>query len=195
MIADALKILGDHQKIQRDLALPGLAGDGGDERLLDGGEVLVDQIVLPGDGAGQIHVAAHERVDALRDHGAGLLRHAADECAVKGVVAEEEGDDLRDVRGLIADALHVGDHLERGGDLPQIAGDGLLLQKQLQAQGLDRALLLVRLLLELPHGGRERHILLLQGLCGQADGLRAGCAHLGQLLVEGGELLVKFTSH
>ena len=110
-------------------------------------------------------------------------------------MAEEEGDDLRDVRGLIADALHVGDHLERGGDLPQIAGDGLLLQKQLQAQGLDRALLLVRLLLELPHGGRERHILLLQGLCGQADGLRAGCAHLGQLLVEGGELLVKFTSH
>ena len=70
-----------------------------------------------------------------------------------------------------------------------------LLQKLLQAQGLDRALLLVRLLLELPHGGRERHILLLQGLCGQADGLRAGRAHLGQLLVEGGELLVKFTSH
>ena len=46
-----------------------------------------------------------------------------------------------------------------------------------------------------PTGGRERHVLLLQGLCGQADGLRAGRAHLGQLLVEGGELLVKFTSH
>ena len=149
VVADALEILCDHQQIQRDLALNGFAGDGGDQCLLDVGKILVDQIVLLCDRAGQIHIAADERVHALRDHGAGLLRHAADECAVKRVVAEEKRDDFRDIRCLIANAFHIRDHFECCRNLPQVACDRLLLQKQLQTQRFDRALLLVCLLLQL----------------------------------------------
>ena len=57
----------------------------------------------------------------------------------------EKADDLRDILRLIADALHIGNHFQRGGDLPQIPRHRLLLQQQLQAQVLDFPLLLVDL--------------------------------------------------
>ena len=46
VVADALKILCDHQQIQRDLALTGFAGNRGYQCLLDVGKILVDQIIL-----------------------------------------------------------------------------------------------------------------------------------------------------
>ena len=110
-------------------------------------------------------------------------------------MAEEERNDLGDVGGLIADALHVRDHLERGGDLPQVARDGLLLQKKLQAERFDAALLLVGLLLQFCDRRGLRHVLLLERLRGQTDRAGAGRAHFGQLLIERCELLVKFASH
>ena len=48
--------------------------------------------------------------------------------------ALQKTDDLGDILRLIADALHIGDHFQRGADLPQIPGHRLLLQQQLQAQ-------------------------------------------------------------
>ena len=74
VVADALEILCDHQQVQRDLALTGLAGNRGNQRLLDVGKILVDQIILLRNRTGQIDVPPDKGVHALRDHGAGLLR-------------------------------------------------------------------------------------------------------------------------
>ena len=49
----------------------------------------------------------------------------------------------------------IGNHLQRRGDLPQVPGHGLLLQQQLQAQGLDVPLLLVDLPLRSQRGLRQ----------------------------------------
>ena len=63
-------------------------------------------------------------------------------------MAVEKADDLGDVLGLIADALHVRDHLERRGDLAQVARDRLLPKQQLEAEVFDVALLPVDLAVE-----------------------------------------------
>ena len=110
-------------------------------------------------------------------------------------MAEEKRDDLGNIRRLIADALHIRDHLERCRDLPQIARDRLLLQKQLQTQRFNRAFLLVRLFLQLRDRRGGRRILRFKRLRGKADGLRARFAHLRQLFIQQGKLLVKFASH
>ena len=112
-----------------------------------------------------------------------------------GGAAPEEGDDLGDVLGLVADALHVGDHLQGGGDLAQIPGHRLLLQKQLQAQRLDGALLLVDLRVQGAHLGGQGGVSLRQGLGGQGDDLLAQGAHLDELPVQQRQLLVKLSSH
>ena len=62
--------------------------------------------------------------------------------------AAQIDNNLRNILRLVAYALHVRDHLQRGGDLAQVARHGLLLQQQLQAERLDGALLLVDLRVE-----------------------------------------------
>ena len=112
-----------------------------------------------------------------------------------GGAALQEGDDLGDVLGLVADALHVGDHFQGGGDLAQVPGHRLLLQKQLQAQRLDGALLLVDLRVQGAHLGGQGGVSLRQGLGGQGDDLLAQGAHLDELPVQQRQLLVKLSSH
>ena len=56
--------------------------------------------------------------------------------------------DARDVRGLVADALQIGDHFQGRGDRAQVARNGLLLQQELHTQALDLALLMVDLALQ-----------------------------------------------
>ena len=136
-----------------------------------------------------------EGLQALGDHGAGLLGHPADQAAIRCAVAQEKGDDLCNILRLIADTLQIGDHLQRGGDLPQIPGHRLLLQEQLQAEGFYASLLLIGLRLQLCYRRRLGNIPLLQRLCGQRDGLGAGLAHLGQLRIQLGQLTVKIASH
>ena len=105
------------------------------------------------------------------------------------------GDQLRDVIGLVADALHVGDHLQRGGDLPQVAGHRLLVQQKAQAQVLNVPLLAVDVTLQPRHLSGQGRVALRQGLGRHGDGLLTQSAHLDQLPVELGQLLVKLASH
>ena len=148
MVADALEILRNHQQIQCNLTLAGFAGNRGYQCLLDIGKILIDQIVLFCNRASQINIAPDKRVYALRDHGTGLLCHAADKRAVECIMAEEKRDDFRDIRCLIANAFHIRDHFECCRNLPQITRDRLLLQKQLQTQGFNAPFLLVCLFLQ-----------------------------------------------
>ena len=48
----------------------------------------------------------------------------------KILFVEQPQGDFRNIRGLIADALHIGDHLKGGGDEPKVGGHRLLLKKQ-----------------------------------------------------------------
>ena len=110
-------------------------------------------------------------------------------------MAEEKRDDLGNIRRLIADALHIRDHFECCRNLPQVACDRLLLQKQLQTQRFDAPFLLVCLFLQFGDRCGGRRVLIFERLRGKTDGLRARFAHLRQLFIQQGKLLVKFASH
>ena len=103
--------------------------------------------------------------------------------------------DFRDVRSLVADALHVGNHLKCSGDHAEVACHRLLFEQQLDAKLLDFPLFLVDF-------GIHRH-----GLFGRsgaafqkrprrkADGLLAQCAHFDELHIEQFQLLVELVAH
>ena len=56
----------------------------------------------------------------------GALCEEAISLAAKALTGQ---DDLRDIGRLVSDALHIRDDLQRGGDLPQVTGHRLLLER------------------------------------------------------------------
>ena len=77
---------------------------------------------------GQRHIPPHKGVHAARHHGDGGTSHVTHKGALLAGAAIQEADDLGNVLGLIADALHIRYHFQRRADLPQVAGHRLLLQ-------------------------------------------------------------------
>ena len=104
--------------------------------------------------------------------------------------AGQERDDLGDIFGLIADALHIRDHFQGCGDLPQVARDRLLLEQQLEAEGFDIPLLLVDLRVQRRDLLREAHVSVRHRLGGQCDDLFTARAHFDQFSVQQRKLLV-----
>ena len=195
MVADALEILGDHQQVQGVLPVAGVGGDAGDQGLLHLAEIGVHGVIGSQNGLCFYCIMFYECVNTFCHHRDGCPGHLAENVVMLGGAALQEGDDLGDVLGLVADALHVGDHFQGGGDLAQVPGHRLLLQKQLQAQRLDGALLLVDLRVQGAHLGGQGGVSLRQGLGGQGDDLLAQGAHLDELPVQQRQLLVKLSSH
>lgn len=71
MVADALEILCDHQKIEALAAQVRVLGDLTDQLVFHGVEQAVDDVVLLLNGTGLAEILADEGVDAVRDHAAG----------------------------------------------------------------------------------------------------------------------------
>ena len=195
MVSDAFKIFCDHQQVERIFAVRGVLRDLADQTLLDLREVAVYGVVLRDDLLCQHCITFYIRVNAFRHHADGGLRHLAQEVVVLGLMAVEKADDLGDVLGLIADALHVRDHLERRGDLAQVARDRLLLKQQLEAEVLDVALLPVDLAVERRDPRGKTLVVFGQRTAGERDDLLAQRAHFDHFVIELRELLVKFVSH
>ena len=104
--------------------------------------------------------------------------------------------DARDVRGLVADALQIGDHFQGRGDRAQVARNGLLLQQELHAQALDLALLVVDLALE--GRGLLRALFVcfvFQRVHGGGDCILTQRTHFNELSIEQLQLLVKPDPH
>lgn len=111
------------------------------------------------------YVAFDERFDRIMHHGASPLGHAAQMARKTGVdrtVDREHG--IADVGRLVADTLHIADHLKGGRDMAQVACDGLLGEQQLQAQALDIALLTVDIVVAFDHPCGKLRVALLDHL-------------------------------
>ena len=85
--------------------------------------------------------------------------------------------DLGDIRGLIADALQIGNHLQRSGNLTQVARHRLLPQQKAKAARFDCALLLVDRFLQCFDAGFLLTITAVQGKRRHRQRLLAKCAH------------------
>ena len=102
-------------------------------------------------------------------------------------------DDFGNILRLIPDALQICDHFQGRRDLPQIPCHRLLLQKQLQAQGLDVPLLAVDLRVQRGHLTGQSAVS--QRFSRQSDALLAQCAHFNELPLQLGQLFIKPASH
>ena len=106
----------------------------------------------------------------------------------------EQGD-FRDIRRLVADALHVGNHLQRGGDLPQIPRHGLLVQQQAHAHVFYHALFLVYLFVQFNRLPGQGGVGFEQAVYRACDRLLAEGAHGRQLIVHLLHLGCKLIAH
>ena len=196
MVANAFKVLGHHQQIDAELAAFPVLANQLDELLLHLVEELVHHVVVLHHLVGQGQVLADEGVDGVCHHLDGGLGHLLDVHLAEGdVPLLQVGQQLRNVRGLVANALQVGNHLQRRGNLPQIAGHRLLLQQQAHAQVFNLPLFLVNLQLDGFYFFGQLHVVFQQSLGGGGNGVLTQGAGGNQRNVKLFQLLVKFGSH
>ena len=96
-------------------------------------EIFVYDVVLLEHLLCHLDVMLDISVNALGDHADGGLGHLTELAVLvdEGFFLDrfvQELDDLGDVLRLVANAFHIGDHLQGGADLPQVTGHRLLLQ-------------------------------------------------------------------
>ena len=91
--------------------------------------------------------------------------------------------DAGDIRGLVADAFHVRDHLKRRGDEAEVFCHGLLLQQEFEAEGLDIPLLLIHLAVKRNRVVGGLHVLLDECLACGLNRMLDQRAHFEQLLI------------
>ena len=195
MIADALKILGRHQQIHRLLAAAGRAAQRVDDVALHPQKQRVHLVVLCNDLVRLGHILVNERLQAAKQHLAGLRRHLPQIERAHARLAAEHQRQLADVRRVVADALHVGDHLQRGGHAPQVAGHRLLGEQQLHAQALHQLFLLVDLLVTGDNLLRPAHVVRLQRAHRIQNRPLDHLAHADDLAMQPLKLLVIPLSH
>ena len=176
-------------------AIGGILRDHSDKRSLDSAECLVYHVIVLDHRPGQAQILPHIGIHAVGDHFDGGLRHDPDVPTLRAGPATQGGNNLGNVLRLITDALHVGDHLQRRGDHPQIPGHGLLLQQELETDGLDLPLQLVNTVSLLLSLAGVLCAALQQRLASGGNDALTLAAHLGHFPIQQLQLLVKSASH
>ena len=133
--------------------------DAADQTLLHLRELLIHRVVCCNDLFGQHYITFYVGVYAFCHHLYDCLGHFPEKRVVFRLPVAEKTDDLRNILRLIADTLHIGDHFQCGGNLPQIPCHRLLLKQQPQAQVFDFPLLMVDLAVQRADLGRQCLIL------------------------------------
>ena len=98
-------------------------------------------------------------------------------------------DDLRDIGGMVADALHIRDHLHGGGDAAQVTCHRLLAEQQGHAAVLNVPLHVVDAAIALHHGGGSLGIGGAEGFHCSFHGIGSVLPHLGQGRFQGGKVV------
>ena len=195
MVADALQALGNHQHIQSILAIDVSLGDLIDEHAHDAVQKIVQHLVGLDDLMGKLAIGLHEGVDAFAQHLLGVLQHGEQEVRFGIQPATQVTGDLGDHEGLVADALQVGNHLQRRGNLAEVGRNGLLLQQQAQAHGFDVAFDAVDTVVHRRNAVFGHTVFVGHALERQGNGFLAHRAHLDELLVELFQLFVVQIAH
>ena len=141
VVAYALEVAGDDERVERLRSQLGLVLDEGAERGEGCVVHLVDLIVELEDGFGELGVGFDEGLEGFADHGGGKRCQLGDvdgevDVGVSSHLADADGD----VDGLIAYALEVGVDADDGEDEAEVDGHGLLHGKEVEGHLVDLAL-------------------------------------------------------
>ena len=93
-------------------------------------------------------------------------------------------DHFRDIRGLIADAFHIGDHFQRGGNLTEILRHRLLLQQKAKTACFNVAFHLIDLPIQRGNFRRQILVAFHQSAGGHGDRFFAEGSHFQQFLIQ-----------
>ena len=195
MVPDTFKILRNHQKVKTNFTIFRIFPQHGRQFCLYPGKQGVHLVVIGHDGPGQVYIAADKGRHGVRDHTAGGRGHFRDVALALGLGIGDVAQGFGNIRRLVADALHIGDHLQGRRDHPQIPGHRLLLQQQLHAQALNIPLLLVDPDLQGADFLGFGRAVPGQGVGHQADGLLTQSAHGDQFHMKLIQLLIKSCPH
>ena len=101
-----------------------ILGNAVDEPTLDPEKIVVNNVVRLYHMLCERRVALDVCVDALRDHLSCGVRHFREQLFILRAARIEKSYDFCNILRLVSDALHVGDHFERGEDPARPAAAG-----------------------------------------------------------------------
>ena len=192
MVGGAFQVAPDDDGVERLLGDFRMLHHHFDQLILQGAVHVVDLVVHGEHAFGHLCVGLQQRLDCGADHDADAFAHLVDVDGERNLGRVLHLQHLlRDVGGLIADALQVAVDLDYGEDEAQIDGHGLLLGEQLVGHLVDRGFRGVDGIFDLEHVVAERHVALEVGFHGELQRLLRQRGHGQQLVFERGQLLME----
>jgi hypothetical protein len=185
VVADAFEVLGDEDQFEGGENDGGIFHHVGEQFAEELVAEAIDLIVALHDGLREILVAAHEGVQAVADHAFGEFGHARQiDVGLHLRMAHNAHGGLRDVHGLVADALEVAVDARNGQQEAEIDGHGRLQREQALDALVDFDLHLVDGVLFGEDGFGESLVGFEQRLNGLMDGALGEAAHPEEALLE-----------
>ena len=111
MVADALKILGDHQQIHGIFSFFGVVCDQFYQGFSDFNKQIVHNIILGNDPLHIVKIPAYKGIHTVGNHPGSGFGHFFNVTMIRSGMSGKEGYHFRNVGGLIADTFHIGNHL------------------------------------------------------------------------------------
>jgi hypothetical protein len=132
VVADAFEVLGDENELEGGEDYAGITHHISEEFAEDLVPVVIDLIVGGKNFLREVHVAADDSVEGVTHHFFGKLAHAWQiDVRLDARVAKDARGRLRDVDGLIADALEVVVDARDGKNQAQVGGHQLMEREEL----------------------------------------------------------------
>ena len=196
VVADAFEIFGDEDEFERGEDHAGIAHHVGEELAEDLVAVVVDLIVHGENFLGELDVAADDGVQSVADHFFGDFAHAREiDVRFHARVTQDADAGLRDVDGLIADALEIVVDARNGEDEAEVGGHQLMEREKLDDAVVDFELKFVDLVFFVEDALGELFVGVEDGVDGLVDGALGERAHPEEAFFDDVEIFFEVAFH
>src|SRR6185437_5292755 len=196
VVADALQILGDQDELEGRKDDCGIFHHVGEEFAENLIAEMIDFVVANEDRFRKISIAMDQGIQAVANHAFGKLAHARQiDIWFDLRMAQNAQGGLRDIDGLVADALKVVVDARSRKDEAQVDGHGLLQRDKLHHAVVDFDLHFIDDFFFVKDARGERFVFLKHGLHGLMDGALGEPGHPKQALLQFFQIVIEMPFH
>jgi hypothetical protein len=196
VVADAFEIFGDKDEFERRKNHARITHHVGEELTEDLVAVVIDLIVHGENFLGEIDIATDDSVESVADHFFGDFTHAREiDIWFNAWVTKDTHAGLRDVNGLIADALEIVVDSRDGEDEAKVGGHQLMEREKLDDTVVDFELELVDLAFFVEDALGELFVGVENGVYGLMDGALGERAHPEEPFFDDVEIFFEVAFH
>ena len=196
VVANAFEIFGHEDQFERGKNHAGIAHHVGKQFAKDLIAVVIDLIVHGENFLGELDVAADDGVQRVANHFFGDFAHAREiNVRFYARVAKDADAGLRDVDGLIADALEIVVDARNSEDEAEVGGHQLMQREHLDDAVVDFELKLVDLVFFVENALGELFIGVENGMDGLVDGALGERAHPEEPFFDDVEIFFEVAFH